>query len=194
MPSSIVHAALCHAALPCRAVQVSVTTACHSAPSIISINVFGAGFVGFVLDRTRAFKIIMGLSQTAVLGFAIALSTSFGNDSLPRLQACLVCMGVLGFLILPAALEMSAEVAYPYSAALSAGLLWMGANIGSVVLGVIVDYALVDESADKPRFSRGRWLLLACFVVACLLWWLFPVKCAAAVLPGTLRDARARLS
>jgi hypothetical protein len=92
-------------------------------------------------------------------------------------------MGIMGFLILPTALEMSAEVAYPFSAALSAGLLWAGAHLASVVVGLIVDFALVDDDAAAPRYQRGRWLLLACFVVACLMWWLFPVRCAPVLLP-----------
>jgi hypothetical protein len=136
-----------------------------------------AGFVGFLLDRTRAFKLVMRVSQTAVLAFAIALSAGFGGSA-PSMQACLVCMGIMGFLILPTALEMSAEVAYPFSAELSAGLLWAGAHAASVAVGLAVDCALVDHGARRARFARGRWLLLACFGVACLMWWLFPVRCA----------------
>lgn len=141
-----------------------------------------------MLDRTRAFKIIMGVSQTAVLLFAIFLSTPYAQDSVVRLQVALVCMGIMGFLILPTALEMSAEVAYPFSAALSAGLLWAGAHLASVAVGLLVDYALIARGIDvtAPHLQRGRWLLLACFVIACLMWWLFPVRCAAAPLCGLL--------
>lgn len=139
-----------------------------------------AGFVGFMLDRTRAFKIVMRVSQTAVFAFAIALSVApYVGGGAPALQACLACMGIMGFLILPTALEMSAEVAYPFSAMLSAGLLWAGAHLMSVIVGLVVDAGLVRHGALRPRYARGRWLLLAFFGVACLLWWLFPVRCAA---------------
>lgn len=88
-------------------------------------------------------------------------------------------MSILGFVILPTALEMSAEVAYPFSAALSSGLLWMGAHAVSVLVGVILDFGTVDFSEDVvPRFIAGRWLLLTCLAVAAILWWLFPVRCA----------------
>lgn len=139
--------------------------------------------MGFLLDRTHAYKSIMVISQTTVLILALIMSLKFGDASaLPRLHACLVCMGIMGFLILPTALEMSAEVGFPFSAELSAGLLWMGAHLMSVVLGLLVDI-VSKPSARTPRFFRGQWILLACFAVACLLWWLFPVRCAVPALP-----------
>jgi hypothetical protein len=139
-----------------------------------------AGFFGFLLDRTHAFKIIMGVSQTVVLVCAIALCTKYGDAlHIPRVQGCLVCMGIMGFLIIPTALEMSAEVAFPYSAQLSSGVLWIGAHLTSAIVGLLVDSTMVVQGDLTPRFEHGRWLLLACFAIAAVLWWLFPVRCGA---------------
>lgn len=132
----------------------------------------------------------MGVSQTVVLVFAIALCAKYGDAlQVPRVQACLVCMGIMGFLILPTALEMSAEVAFPFSAQLSSGVLWMGAHLTSAIVGLLVDCAMVAHRDLAPRFEHGRWLLLACFAIAAVLWWLFPVRC---VLPATPRWHQAR--
>lgn len=143
-----------------------------------------AGFIGLLLDRTQADKFIMSVSQAVVLAFATALAILSGSLlNVENAQACLICMAVMGFLVIPTALEMAAELAYPFSSGVSAGTLWAGADIAVVVVGVTVDVAFGGDGTSTKRFSDGgRWLLLACYALAALLWWIFPVRC---VHPGS---------
>lgn len=144
-----------------------------------------AGFIGLLLGRTQADKFIMTVSQAVVLAFATALAIlSASRLNVENAQACLICMAVMGFLVIPTALEMAAELAFPFSCAVASGALWACADVAVAVIGVTVDIAFGGDGTATTRFTDGgRWLLLACLALAALLWWLFPVRCAARTAP-----------
>eukprot|EP00892_Ulva_mutabilis_P006412 jgi/Ulvmu1/4142/UM019_0121.1 len=154
---------------------------------------FPAGFIGLLLDRTQADKFIMSVSQAVVLAFATALAILSGSLlNVENAQACLICMAVMGFLVIPTALEMAAELAYPFSSAVSAGALWAGADTTVVLLGVTIDVAFAGDGIATTRFSAGgRWLLLACYALAALLWWIFPVRYARRAAERLFKEVQA---
>jgi hypothetical protein len=108
-----------------------------------------------------------------VLVLAIGAGGTFENT-----QACLICISVMAFLIVPIALEVGADFVYPLSSALSSSLIWVGTYVVALASGITVDEALVDYSASKPRFSGGHLLFLGLFALACAMWWMLPVRCA----------------
>lgn len=128
----------------------------------------------------------MSVSQAVVLAFATALAILSGSSlNAENAQACLICMAVMGFLVIPTALEMAAELAFPFSSAVAAGALWAGADSAVIVIGVSTDIAFGGDGMATTRFADGgRWLLLACLAVAAALWWLFPVRCAQSPPPA----------
>lgn len=127
----------------------------------------------------------MSVSQAVVLAFATALAILSGSSlNAENAQACLICMAVMGFLVIPTALEMAAELAFPFSSAVAAGALWAGADSAVVVIGIATDVGFGGDGMATTRFADGgRWLLLSCLAVAATLWWLFPVRCGQAPPP-----------
>lgn len=146
-----------------------------------------AGVLSCLLDCTRGHKYIIAASQTVVAALAAVLTIGISSrGTYENIQACLICMSVMAFLAIPIALDIAAELTYPMRSALPAALLWVGAYVTTTVLGVVGDFILVNDESPRPRFSGAKYMLLACFGVAAVLWWLLPVRCVFAPLGGYL--------
>lgn len=139
--------------------------------------VLHAGVLSCLLDCTRGHKYIIASSQTVVAALAAVLTIGISSHgTYENIQACLICMSVMAFLAIPIALDIATEVTYPMRAALPAALLWVGAYLAASVLGILSDTVLVNDKSPRPRFSGAKYMLLGCFGVAAILWWLLPVR------------------
>jgi hypothetical protein len=85
-----------------------------------------AAIVGPILDRYRAYKLILAGALTATapfyIGFTIVVHENKGQRAL--LLALAAFVGLLGFPVLPTALDLSAETTYPISAGVTTAILW----------------------------------------------------------------------
>ena len=137
-----------------------------------------AGVLSCLLDCTRGHKYIIAASQTVVAALAAVLTIGISSrGTYENIQACLICMSVMAFLAIPIALDIATELTYPTRSALPAALLWVGAYLTATVLGVIGDFLLFNDKSPRPRFSGAKYMLLGCFGLAAILWWLLPVRC-----------------
>lgn len=141
------------------------------------ISVF-VGVLSCLLDCTRGHKWIIAASQTVVAALAAVLTIGISSTgAFENIQACLICMSVMAFLAIPIALDITTERTFPIRPALPTALLWVGMYATAAVLGILTDTALVNDKSPRPRFSGAKYMLLGCFAVATVLWWVIPVRC-----------------
>lgn len=90
-----------------------------------------AALVGFLLDRFRKYKLFLVVAlSTAVpihVGFTYVFTQQSGRRGL--LIALAAFFGLLGFPVMPIALDMAAETTYPISAGLTSAIVWCGSQV-----------------------------------------------------------------
>ncbi|KAJ3413867.1 Major facilitator super domain-containing protein 7 [Chytridiales sp. JEL 0842] len=132
----------------------------------VVVGIVSAAFSGPIVDRLRIQRLCRVLKVytciTAVGTIIFFLGTYPNRHALLFTGASIIGLG--GFPLMPICLELGVECTYPVAEGTSAGLLWMAAQLGGVVI-VAVSNALRDKSGGNLQV--GLYMLVGIMMVPC---------------------------
>jgi len=125
---------------------------------MVATGVFGVLLFGFVLDKTKAYK----LTAILLLSLSTFVITIFGiTMQLRRMWINFLTIGTLGFTMigfLPVGYELAAEMTYPVSEAISSGLLNISAQVFSIIMTFTVEALMYGVSVFSALMFMA-WIL-----------------------------------
>ena len=155
------------------AVSVALFRTSREHPSLLdAIRPFAprAAIVGPLLDRYRCYKLLLAGALTATTPFFIAFAYVSQQRAGARgaLLGLAACVGLLGFPVLPTALDLSAETTYPISAGVTTAILWCCSQARASplmctrhrVASVLLPLACRTVQQGRRRPSRQRGCML----------------------------------
>ena len=146
------------------------------AAMLIAAGLVGAGIVGFVMEKTHAYRLLLKSGFTAAAFGSVFLCFSLRKDNTVMLG---VAWSVLGFAMipmLPVMIENAIECTFPISEELGAGLLFTAGNIVGIPIVFLMQY-LIDLGNDRGEcstiFQPVNVLIVCCAVSCALVAWQF---------------------
>eukprot|EP01031_Cornospumella_fuschlensis_P032395 gene32395-39173_t len=132
----------------------------------IFCGLIGAGFMSYIMEKTRAYKqiLVVGL-VCCVLAGLFFLCMLFSDN----FAALLVSFAVLGFAVLPllpVMMENCAEVTYPVSEDMAMGILLTGCNLSGLVFIFILQSLIEQEPWGPPPFTPANFFILLILLLA----------------------------
>jgi FLVCR family MFS transporter 7 len=123
---------------------------------MIGAGLFGAALSGFLIDKTKRYKLFLKTVSPflAISYIALVFVVQKNNFAL----ICLVCvlLGFSSFGLLPVALELGVECTYPNPPSTGTSVLWMGGQAFAVIFLTVGDLIrnkspFKDEPEDTMR-------------------------------------------
>ena len=141
---------------------------------LIICGLIGAGIIGFVLERTRAYRTVLKIGFVVNFGAIIIFCGMLRANNFGGLLFSFCLLGFCILPMLPTVLENCAECTYPMLEDLPVGILFIGGNVLSILLTFVLQ-ALISKdkwTAHPPLFPANA-LLIGVFLLATLILLLY---------------------
>lgn len=137
---------------------------------LILCGLVGAGIIGVVLEKTRAYKTILKVGFVANLAAIVIWCSMLRSQNYAGLLFAFCLLGFCILPMLPTVLENCAEVTYPMLEDLPVGILMIGGNVLSIGLTFVLQ-ALISKDGwtSNPPLLPANGLLIGVFFLATVL-------------------------
>ena len=109
---------------------------------LVVFGLIASAAVAPILDRTRAYKVPLSLAVTAIILSYFAIIFMIRQYTLSVFIGVLVFVALIGassLITLPLILELAADVTFPAAPEFSSSIMWMGGQLLSGIIIVIMD-------------------------------------------------------
>lgn len=137
---------------------------------LIVCGLVGAGIIGVVLEKTRAYRTILKVGFAANLAAIILWCGMLRSNNYAGLLFAFCLLGFCILPMLPTVLENCAEVTYPMVEDLPVGILFVGGNVLSIGLTFALQALISKDSyTSNPPLLPANALLIGVFSIAAVL-------------------------
>jgi len=129
----------------------------------------GMGLIGFIVDKTKAYKTLMNiaffLSSVMLFWFSFTISAKTYNNGI--LYFVSILLGIFISCIMPLSLELCVETTYPLSEGTSSSVMLLVSEIMATLFAFVADYLEEQFKAGLLFYaismSCAFFLFLICF-------------------------------
>lgn len=137
---------------------------------LILSGLIGAGFGGYLLEKTHAYRTILKVGFWLCFCAVIVLVLMLRPNNFGLLTFAFSLLGFLILPMLPTVLENCAECTYPIGEELSVGILFVGGNWLGIGFIFIMQYLLTENqlSNTSPWLTSANIFMTSLILTACI--------------------------
>ncbi len=133
---------------------------------IVSSGIFFSVGVGYVMDRTHAYKTLLQCCLLFASLACIFFLTMIYTDNYNLLSFAAVLLGITVVPLVPIATETCAEITYPISEDMSVGMLQVGGNYVGIIVTFVVQELLNKDPLGPPPFIPSSLFIMATLLIS----------------------------
>lgn len=141
---------------------------------LIISGLVGAGAIGFLLERTHAYRTTLKVGFTLCLLAMILFALMLKPSNFYGLMVSFVILGLCILPMLPTVLENCSECTYPINEDLPVGLLFIGGNLLSIAFTFVLQPLVHDKkyTDNPPLLPSNLFLIIILFiaVIVCMCY------------------------
>lgn len=134
--------------------------------AVIIAGIFNSFFVGFIMDKTHAYRLILKILLIGACGSGILFLIFLQPNKFYPLAVSLGLMGFFFLPLLPVSFECAVECTYPIRAEWSTGLLLCTGNIFGAIYIYVLEYLIQLAPTYKPgQIFTPAAIFMLCFYI-----------------------------